>query len=408
MNGTIKAGSRSLWVALAASAALVACGGGGGTNTASATAPTVGSGALRVALTDAPSCGYDQVWVTVERVRVHQSMDANDNDGGWVDIPVAGGPRKIDLLTLTNGVLAELGQTTLAAGQYTQIRLVLGRNGAGSPANSVVPTNGSETPMDTPSAMQSGLKLINGFTVQPGQLTDVVLDFDACKSIVQRGNGAYLLKPVIAMLPRTLSSIMGYVETGLTGVTVSAQKNGVVLRATQPNANGQFILAPVDPAMAPYDVVFSGSSLTSAVITGVPVAQDKTTAVSTVADPVKMPTSNTGVVSGKLLPVGAASAGGSVRALQAVSATTTVEVGHKNVDSATGAYSLTLPLAAPRLMAYSDPIISPLPLVEQAAAAAKYKLQASATGYVTSTGGEITLSNVPLTGQDFTLVPVGP
>src|SRR5512139_1837648 len=206
MTKSMKAGIWSALLALGASAGLVACGGGGGGGGGGDAAPATGSGTLRVALTDSPACGYDQVNVTVERVRVHTSMAANDSDMGWTDIPVSA-PRKINLLDLQNGAIAELGQTTLAAGTYTQIRLVLRANGGGSPANSVVPTGGSERPLDTPSAQQSGLKLVNGFTVQPGQLTDIVIDFDACKSIVTRGNGSYGLKPVMQMIPRTGAAI---------------------------------------------------------------------------------------------------------------------------------------------------------------------------------------------------------
>ncbi len=173
--------------------------------------------------------------MTVERVRVHQSSTADDKDGGWVDVPVVNGPRKVDLLSLTNGVLMELGQTTLTAGQYSQIRLLFVSNKSVPMSNTVKPTGGVETEMDTPSATQSGLKLINGFTVAPGQLTDVVLDFDACKSVVTRGNGSFGLKPVIKVIPRALGEIVGYVEKSVTGVTVSAQKNGVVIRATAPD-----------------------------------------------------------------------------------------------------------------------------------------------------------------------------
>ena len=116
----IRSGIKAALVALAASVALVACGGGGGSGVSNAPAvPTPGGGAapatsgtLRVSLTDAPACGYDEVNVTVERVRVHQSSAASDGDGGWVEIPVVNGPRKIDLLSLTNGVLMELGETT--------------------------------------------------------------------------------------------------------------------------------------------------------------------------------------------------------------------------------------------------------------------------------------------------------
>src|SRR5690606_7276482 len=50
--------------AIAAAAILAACGGGGGSSG--------GTGTLSVKMTDAPSCGYDHVWVTVTKVRVHK------------------------------------------------------------------------------------------------------------------------------------------------------------------------------------------------------------------------------------------------------------------------------------------------------------------------------------------------
>ena len=113
-------------------ATLAACGGGGGDSGSQ-------RGTLRFALTDAPACGYDQVNVTVQKVRVHRSSTAADADSGWEELTVDP-PRRVDLLTLQNGVLAELGQTPLPAGTYTQMRLVLADNAAGNPlANSVVP-----------------------------------------------------------------------------------------------------------------------------------------------------------------------------------------------------------------------------------------------------------------------------
>ena len=50
----------------ALAALIAACGGGGGTPT----------GTMRLSLTDSPACGYDNVFVTVEKVRVHQSGGA--------------------------------------------------------------------------------------------------------------------------------------------------------------------------------------------------------------------------------------------------------------------------------------------------------------------------------------------
>lgn len=65
---------KALACAMVASAVLTACGGGDGGST-----PT---GTLHVAMTDAPSCGFDHVYVTVSQVRVHASANAGDNDAG--------------------------------------------------------------------------------------------------------------------------------------------------------------------------------------------------------------------------------------------------------------------------------------------------------------------------------------
>ena len=135
---------------------LVACGGGGGTP----------QGSLRLALTDAPACGYDHVYITVDRVRVHTSANAQDQEAGWQELLVR--PRqRLDLLALTNGVLQELGTLPLPAGQYQQMRLVLAENSPGqTPAQAVVPSgSGQELALITPSGQQSGYKLQARFDI---------------------------------------------------------------------------------------------------------------------------------------------------------------------------------------------------------------------------------------------------
>lgn len=389
------------WVGSALSAFIVsflaACGGGADDGSTPAP-PAAATGTLRVALTDAPACGFDHVYVTVERVRVHQTSSASDNDAGWSEV-VMNPAQRIDLLGLTNGVLAELGQTPLAAGQYTQVRLVLSPNGGGTPANSVVPTGGTETALDTPSATQSGLKLIHGFTVQPNTLTDIVLDFDACRSVVSKGNGGFNLKPVIAVIPRTTTAIVGTVDPALTGVTVSVQKNGVVVRSTTPNANGDFVLSGLDPAQSPFDVVFTATGLTTSVVTATPVTASASTRISTTAAPITLPVATTGIANGKILPIAAS---GSIRALQAVGSVPKIEVAHANADATTGNYSLTLPITAPRLAMYST--ILPLIFSSQPASAANYTLEGFATGYVTQSKA-VTIGAAPVV-NDFTLVAV--
>src|SRR5688500_6337776 len=109
----MKSWTRVFRAATLVSAAIAgACGGGGSSST--------DNGTLRHALTDAPACGYETVYVTVQKVRVHKSASAGDNEAGWSEV-VLNPAQRVDLLSLTNGVLADLGQTALPAGRYTQM-----------------------------------------------------------------------------------------------------------------------------------------------------------------------------------------------------------------------------------------------------------------------------------------------
>jgi hypothetical protein len=355
------------------------CGGGDGISGTGSPA-----GSLRVSLTDAPSCGYDEVNVTIQKVRVHQSATALDSDGGWVDIvllPTA--KRRIDLLTLSNGVLEELGQTALPAGRYTQLRLVLAANGNSAPwANSVWPTGGAETALDTPSAQQSGIKLNVDIDVPADKLVDVVLDFDACKSIVKRGNsGRYNLKPVISVIPRLFDAgmrIVGHVDPTLPAADteVSAQLAGVPVKSTRPDANGKFELYPV-PA-GTYDLVVSAAGRAATVMTGVPVITTAHTNINTALLPIVPPVLTAALrqVDGTVTP-----ATGTVRALQQLTgiAGPTVEVAWGSVAAETGIFQFKLPLDAPVKTAY---VANPVALVftADAAAAGHYTLEAASNG----------------------------
>ena len=241
---------RSMWATALVAAVLGACGGGGGSG-GGIGGTGRSDGTMHVSMTDAPSCGYDHVYVTVDRVRVNQSSSAADSDAGWSEV-VLSPARRVDLLSLTNGVLEDLGSTQLPAGKYTQLRLVLVDNSSTTPlANSVVPTGGSETALDTPSAQQSGLKINVDIDVAADQIADVVIDFDACKSVVKRGNsGRYNLKPVLtatALVSDAGMRVVGYVDPalGLSSTLVSVQASGVPVKATVPDTTGKFVLYPV-------------------------------------------------------------------------------------------------------------------------------------------------------------------
>jgi hypothetical protein len=378
-----------------AAALLAACGGGGGGG-----GGTTGTGTLSFALTDAACGGYDQVNVTVTKVRVHQSSSAEGNDSGWSEVDV-NPPKKFNLLDLQNGVLEDLGQTVLPAGHYTQIRLVLASNGTGTPANSVVPTGGSEEPLETPSAVQTGIKLIHQFTVETDQLVDLVLDFDACRSVVRRGNGTYLLKPVVRVTPKTVTGIIGTVDPAISGAIVSAQKDGVVVRETVPNPVGEFALAPLDPDGGPYDIVVTAPDHASAVVAAVTVTDGATTRISTTAEPITLPTSEMREVSGTVTDSAGTPAplDAAMRALQTVDSVN-AEIGQTNTDPTSGDYAFSLPVAAPIFATYATPL--PLTFTESTGSAGMYTIEASAEGFATQTK-DVDITTDPATGVDFTL-----
>ncbi|CAG9192293.1 conserved exported hypothetical protein [Paraburkholderia caribensis] len=361
--------------------ALAACGGGGGDNSSSNT------GTLHVAMTDAPSCGFDHVYVTVTKVRVNASSSAGDTDGGWTDITLPS-PQKIDLLSLTNGVLTDLGRAPLAAGQYQQIRLVLAQNQGNTVANSVVVSGTTaEQSLATPSATQSGYKIIQPFTVQANTLVDLVLDFNACKSIVARGNGTYSLKPVVTAIPMVVSgSIAGYVSTAEAGATVYAEQNGHVIRGTVADSSGQFILSPLvqSSSNGNYDVVIvdnrQPNGHANGVIHAVPVTGGAKTTIATSAAPITLPSSAVNTISGTVT----ASAQATMRGLQN-DGVGSYEVTSTNANLDTGAYTLAAPAVATLTGTYNGSL--PVALSQSAAATGGYIVEAdSASGATQSTG----------------------
>jgi hypothetical protein len=330
---------------------------------------------------------------------VHQNAAAGEADGGWSEI-VLNPARKIDLLNLTNGVLEDLGQTSLPVGAYNQMRLVLSPNTGSTPlANSVVPTNGTEIALDTPSAVQSGIKLNGDFEVVEGATTELTLDFDACKSIVTRGNGSYGLKPVVRIIPMAVSgAITGYVDPTAVAsgnAVVSAQVNGVVVRSTVPAADGAFSLSPLEAGT--YTVVLTADTRASDIVAAVPVTPKASTVLSNIGMPLLTASSASNALSGKLLPP---EAEGALKAYQTFAFGSTVEIRYQGANVTTGDYSMMLPTAAPRYGQYSSTL--PLTLTTQGGVAGKYAVQATGIGYQ-SQSADIDVSSSPVT-RDFTLV----
>jgi len=141
---------------------------------------------LKVRLTDAPA-DYQEVLVDIQDVMINMSTD--DDTVGWQSLDIMY-PGVYNLLDFTSGLDTLLVERELPAGTITQVRLILGENNQ-------VKVNDEYYDIQTPSAQSSGLKLNLHTELIEGLTYTLWIDFDAGRSIVQKGNGGFLLKPVI-------------------------------------------------------------------------------------------------------------------------------------------------------------------------------------------------------------------
>ena len=140
---------------------------------------------LEIRLTDAPG-DYEEVNIDIQGIEIH-AEEGNQNSG-WRSIDVQDGV--YNLLDLSNGLDTLLASVELPAGRISQVRLILGDN-------NTVKIDGVTKELSTPSAQQSGLKLNIHADLVEGVTYELLIDFDAARSIVARANGGFNLKPVI-------------------------------------------------------------------------------------------------------------------------------------------------------------------------------------------------------------------
>src|SRR5216683_3345239 len=106
---------------------------------------TSGMATVNVSISDPPSCSppagsFRSVFITIRSVQAHISATADDNSPGWVELvpELNSQPVQVDLLNLpANGacLLKQLGSnSSLPAGDYQQIRLLLVADNSGSSA----------------------------------------------------------------------------------------------------------------------------------------------------------------------------------------------------------------------------------------------------------------------------------
>lgn len=193
------------------------------------------SATMSVKLVDDPG-DYQNVYVEIIDVMVKYDGTSEDDDNGWESIGIIN-PGVYDLLELTGGVSLDLvNNVDIETGFIKQIRLVLGDD------NSVVLDGETESrPLNTPSAQQSGLKVMINQDISAGYNYDFILDFDVDESIVVAGNSGNInLKPV---LRASLAVNSGTISGSIVPVGIAAEvtvANEMFSTTTYVNESGDF------------------------------------------------------------------------------------------------------------------------------------------------------------------------
>lgn len=202
-----------------------------------------GTGTLRMFLVDAPAgiAAVDSLKVVFEEVLVHRGSDGDEGEGEWITVlhdTLAVEERTFDLMQLVNGVFATLGEMSLEAGTYTQIRIII--------ESATIVVDGVPYDLAIPSGTQTGIKLVRDFRIEPNVITELILDFDIAQSLHESppGSGNYKLKPTIRVMQVVLS--------GTISGTVTPTGIGAVVYALDPATADTVTTTIVDPDTGEY------------------------------------------------------------------------------------------------------------------------------------------------------------
>jgi hypothetical protein len=168
----------------------VGCGGGG-----------AGSSTMNLSIADGPVESASNVVIQFTGVELQPS-------GGGSSVTFNfSSPMTLDLLTLQNGNAATLlNGATVPAGNYDWIRLLLNVGSNGAVAGSYIEINGAQYPIIVPSGEQTGLKLVQGFTMTANQVANFTIDFVLEQAVTAPpgqmvgGVQAYLLRPAMRLI----------------------------------------------------------------------------------------------------------------------------------------------------------------------------------------------------------------
>lgn len=244
-----------------------------------------GKAQMNVHLTDAPA-NYQEVNVDVQGLRIHYTPADNDTvsadtaeHGKWIDLPVE--PMIVNLLELTNGVDTLLASAELDPGHYKNLRLILGDQ------NTVVVDSVTHD-LKVPSGQQSGYKIKFKTDLEEGEEIDVVIDFDANRSVVKAGrSGLFILKPVLKAFTENgeeteVGSISGTVEPVEANPNVYAIMNGDTSSTQADTASGEFLIRGLEEGLYDLSIEPTNEQYSDTTLSDISVEAGEETSVGTV------------------------------------------------------------------------------------------------------------------------------
>ncbi len=180
-----------------------------------------GQGSASIYVKDAPTDDFDEIHVVFTKVELHRAGDDNDTSddnetddadegddeggAGWITVYENASGQDIDLLAANGNKAAFLGESDLAAGKYTQIRI------HATEAYGIQDGERKDFILSN-----NVLKVPKPFTVEADMETKIVIDYDLDRSIKQQGGGP-LSEPTYRMTPvigKTTATVVEDDESG--------------------------------------------------------------------------------------------------------------------------------------------------------------------------------------------------
>jgi len=173
-----------------------------------------GYGRLIINMTDAPFPLdlVESATVTVTKVEIRKIGDGISDGNPFMTLwENSEEPKEFNLLDLQNGVVAELLDLEIPAGEYDLIRLYVDEAGL------VLKEGGESFTVKVPSGQQTGIKIFidPGLIVEGGLTSELLLDFDLSNSFLMQGNTdspagikGFHFKPVVRAVNNSTAGIL--------------------------------------------------------------------------------------------------------------------------------------------------------------------------------------------------------